>query len=339
MHNLECRISFSFFCHAVCMAFCILCIALSSCTHIEIDEQPLHACTPLPEGVAAATAFVVKGNAYVFGGRMQNGTIVNTLWQYNPTTDEWTSLGKAPLSPRVNAVAHVVNDTVYIGLGYARKGSAYNDTCFLQDFWQYIPHTQTWLQLADYPVHATDGCIAFHTDTALYIGCGFYANFSAKMYAYSFTNHTWTLLPSISGQRPSPSMAVCGAQTADGRCFIGTGYNLFSNSNWYEFIPATGGFIAKAELPTQGRDCATATATDDYIYVIGGQHFGGSMTTLHAFDDVLRYSPTNDSWTLCGTLPAGALKMISFTINQRVYFGLGEDTNGKISNQLYYIEE
>ncbi len=339
MYNVEYRINRIIFCHAICMAFCILCISLSSCTRIEIDEQPLHTCAPIPESVASATAFVANGNAYIFGGRTQNGTIVNSLWQYNPTTNKWTSLGQTPLSPRVNAVAHVVNDTVYIGLGYVKQGSVYADSCYLRDFWQFVPSTQTWKQLANYPISATNGCIAFHTDTVLYVGCGFYANFSAKMYAYSLRNNTWTLLPFISGQRPAPSMAMCGAQTANGRCFIGTGYNLFSNSNWYEFLPTTGGFLAKAELPTQGRDCATATATDDYIYVIGGQHFGGTLTTLHTFDDILRYSPTNDSWTLCGTLPAGALKMISFTIGNRMYFGLGEDTNGKINNQLYYIEE
>ncbi len=339
MHNLECRISSLPFCHAVCVAFCILCVSFSSCEKVEVEAHVVHVCAPMPEGVAAATAFVANGKAYVFGGRGQNGVAQNTLWAYEPTTDQWTSLGQTPLTPRVNATACVVNDTVYLGLGYMKNGSAYIDSCFLRDFWQFVPTTQTWTRLADYPISSTDGCVAFHTDTALYVGCGFYAGFSAKMYQFSLHSKQWYLMPSIVGQRPAPSMAVCGAQTAAGRCFVGTGYNLFSNSNWYEFNPATGEFFTKASLPTQGRDCAVATATEDNIYVIGGQHFGGTLTTYHAFDDILRYSPASDSWTVVGKLPMGTLKMIAFAIGKRIYCGLGEDKDGNIQNQLYYIEE
>ncbi len=316
----------------------VSCLFLACNPTIDTLDKAIHACAPHPAPVAGATSFVYNGEAYVFGGRLANGSLSNHLWRYNPQHDTWTNLGTTPLVGRTNGVAVVVNDTIYIGLGHT-TGYIYADSCYLRDFWQFIPTTQTWQQLADYPISATDGCVAFHTDTALYVGCGFFAGFSAYIYTYIPHRNTWELLPPVNGKRPLPSMAVCGAQTAKGRYFVGTGYNLFSNSNWYEFFPATGNFITKTELPTKGRDCATATATDEYIYVIGGQHFGGTLTTLHAFDDILRYSPTNDSWTRCGQLPIGILKMTSFTINNRIYFGLGEDIEGNIQNTLYWLED
>ncbi len=339
MYNVECRISCLSFCHAVCMAFCVLCIGFSSCTKIDIDEHTVHTCSPMPDGVASAVAFTVDGKAYVFGGRTQDGSLQNTLWAYNPTTDTWTSLGETPLQARVNATACVVHDTVYLGLGFASTKGAYTESLTLRDFWQYIPATNTWKRLADYPIRKTIKCVAFTTDTDLYVGCGFQANAATEMYRYNLLTGTWTTCATDANHTVFPLTGLCGGQAA-GRYFLGTGYTTAGYNLWYEYNLTDGAFTKRQPIPTKSRSTAAATSTENYIYVIGGQHFGGTLTSQIIYDDVLRYHPLHDSWTLCGKMPnGGALNMIAFTYQNRVYFGLGEDGEGKIKADLYYIEE
>ncbi len=294
----------------------------------------------MPEPVASAMAFVANGNAYIFGGRTQSGKTTNALWEYNPITDAWTKLDTPPLMPRVNGVAYVVHDTVYLGLGYFRNGVAsYTDSCYLRDFWQYIPATNTWNALPDYLDSYTNGCACYQIDNRLYIGAGYdFASYSTLFYCFDILTQAWGVAP----QGPRPEFCVfghCSEQVGE-RCFFGTGFRRYSSNSWYEYLPLSGEYVSRQSLPTKGRDCATATSTDEHIYVIGGQRFGGTLTTLHFYDDILRYSPADDTWTLCGHIPSGGtIKMVSFTIGNRVYFGLGEDQNGNIHNQLYYIEE
>lgn len=291
----------------------------------------------MPQPVASAAAFVHDGKAYIFGGRTQDGTYQNRLWCYQPDTDTWTDLGNTPLKPRVNPVAITGKDRIYIGLGY--NGKIYTDSCYLRDFWAYSPADNTWQQLTDYPSTATDKCIAFATDTMLYVGCGFYNAYNADMYTYHIGTNTWTLQEGSRLQRPEEAFAMTGA-TAQNRFYTGTGYRLKSLNQWLEYSPQKGRFLRRSSMPDKGRDCAVATGGQAHIYVFGGQRFGGTLTTLHYYDDIMRYSVATDSWELCSAMPQGGLvNMVAFTIGSRVYFGLGEDINNHINASLYCFEE
>ena len=64
------------------------------------------------------------------------------------------------------------------------------------------------------------------------------------------------------------------------------------------------------------------------------------MTGGEVFPDILQYSPKEDEWRQAGEMPCGrAENQIAFAINGKVYFGLGEDENGTMINQLYCLEE
>ena len=54
----------------------------------------------------------------------------------------------------------------------------------------------------------------------------------------------------------------------------------------------------------------------------------------------MRYNVLKDCWEYCSTMPCGrAENMIAFTINGKVYYGLGENEKGQLINTLYQIEE
>ena len=97
---------------------------------------------------------------------------LNDLWCYDPATDEWTKSGASPMRARVNATACVKDDKVYIGLGF--QGKHGRDTSYLRDWWEFIPATNQWTQLADYPNEYTDRATCFVGENELYVGYGFF---------------------------------------------------------------------------------------------------------------------------------------------------------------------
>ncbi len=293
----------------------------------------------MPVALASASAFSVNGKGYVLGGRDQGGTYQHTLYEYNPTTDAWTQLSLPnEFRARICAVTCVVNDTVYLGLGHSKSDYVYNDTAYLRDFWQWIPASNTWKRLPNYIDDHTHGCAAFQEHNKLIIGAGFNAFCSTFFYDFDLSTHTWS--KHLYGGWPGEETFAHVSGQVGNRCFIGTGFNPHSWNIWFEYVPAEGKYYPRQKLPTKGRDCATSTSSEQYIYVIGGQYFGGDITRLSFYDDILRYNPNTDSWTYCGQLPCGGtMKMCAFTIGNRIYFGGGEHKDRTLNNQFYYIEE
>ncbi len=311
---------------------------LCSCSYILSADVAVTECEAMPEGRAAATAFVCNGEGYVFGGRTQDGTYLNTICKYNPKDDSWTNLGATPLKARVNAVACVIRDTVYIGLGYW-QGHVYVDSCYLQDFWQYVPKTNEWKRLTDYPNHETDGCICFCDSQHVYTGFGYDGNHTRKMFTYSLKDSTWVQQSISKLSIPTAVFAPVGAQAGD-RYFMGTGFTTESSNQWYEYIPTQSRFVRLTVLPEKGRDSAAAAGNSTHVYLFGGQRFGGTMTTLEYYDDVLRYSTATGTWEYCVKLPyGGVIEPYAFTIGEKVYVGGGETRDGRVMSNLYRYEE
>lgn len=292
----------------------------------------------MPQAMAAATSFVCEGKAYIFGGRTQDGTCRNTLWQYDPSADAWNNMGETPLLPRVNAMACVINDTVYIGLGY-NGGHVYTDTCYLRDFWQYVPRTGEWKRLPDYITNKTNKCIAFAHNGNLYVGCGYYDVANYHMYVYNPKDSLWTQQNVSSLQHPEAAFAMVSATCQD-RYFTGTGFTLQSQTQWLEYLPEKARFVKLTSMPDKGRDRAAAAANDRYVYVFGGQRFGGTLTSFRFYDDIMRFDPAIGTWSRVGVMPyGGMIAQTAFAIDGKVYFCLGEDINGNLKSNLYRIDD
>ena len=291
----------------------------------------------MPEGRAGATCFVVGEQAYVFAGRDSSGTSHNDLWRYTPATDTWENLGATPLTKRVNATACVCGKSVYLGLGFFGRHS--NDTSYLRDWWKFNTATDTWTQLADYPNSYTDRATAFAGDGEMYVGYGFYYNYRRDIFRYSIAENRWDSIDVGVGFHGYPDRSFGGTGcTCQGRHFMGTGYYGNSLKWWAEFLPE-GAWVKKKEVPGRTRTLAACTATDQYIYLCGGVHYGGVNTNGEVLQDIRRYDPQKDEWKWVGVMPQRLFNHICFRIGQRVYFGLGEDENVRMTNKLYYIEE
>lgn len=323
------------------LLYCLVPIigALCGCERLQEPANPVafEACAPMPQARTAATAFVVGDAAYIVGGRTLSSDACKwhpegypkNMWRYDAAADAWTDLGEVPFGNRVNAVAQVVGDEVYVGLGF--RGRTYTDSCYLRDWWRYEPATATWTRLADFPTHDTSGAAAFEQGGKVYVMFGFYNQYKDEIYVYDPTSDKWT----VAGKAKIRTRlaGICCSNGA--RAFIGGGYHTENLDDWWRYDAANGSWKKCHEIP--GARCfAAAIATEERFYVLGGRHFGGSLTDGFLYGDLLEYHAESDKWTLIGHLPEGRREnMVAFAIDGKPYFGLGENADGEILNDLH----
>ena len=312
---------------------------LAACSSNQPDVQlSVKECSSFPNGGRASSrACVLDGKAYVFAGRDANGAYWNDLWQYDPVNDQWTSLGASPMKARVNAAITAKDGKLYAGLGYSAI-RAYNEEAYQRDWYEFTPSTGTWKRLADFPNGCTVAPIVFALDESIYAAYGCYSGFSRDVFRYDIAADTWTRLPDNTG-RPKPNSGGHGA-LFNGLLYYGGGYDTHNLSQWYVADIAKDQWTSCRSIPGKGREFGACAAGKEHIYLFGGRYFAGDMTGGEVFDTYLRYAPDQDRWEWCGTMPCGRVEnLIAFSINGVVYFGLGEDEDGKVLGTLYKIDD
>ena len=297
--------------------------------------------TPHPAGVrSTAVSFVIHDTAYVALGRqMLFGWALNDCWAYYPETDSWARKADFPGKQRVNAVAEVVNNNAYNGLGFYPEDGVYLQQSFLRDWWLYNHENNTWEQKADYPGELdgtpfTSGLASFTYGNDIYVVAGFNGySFSNSFWKYNVDTDKWTQLKDF----PSNSRAIATAVNANGRIFFGTGYRTYNLNDWWEYEPSDNSWIKRKEMPDNGRVNALSFSIGNRVFVATGRHFGGTETTGKLFSDVVEYDTEKDVWYRRGNLEIGRENAIAFVLKGRVYIGLGEN-DSILMNDLWSFE-
>lgn len=311
-------------------------LGISCQKNIDLPPVGLIECSPMPNALVAGCHVAFDNAIYLFGGRKSDEKFSNEIWKYTPTTDEWRLIGEAPFKPRVSSSACVVDDCIYIGLGYT--GPIYRDTAYMRDFWAYTPSTNTWQRLADFPANTTVKNCLLGADNAIYAAYGFYRQFTQDVYQYDIQNDQWKKVEFKSSLNIPRAMDVVGA-TCQGRHFVGTGFNHGSLRFWAEWDPYEQQWIARKKILGAGRNASACCATDEYIYLVGGRHYGDTLTSGFFYNSIQRYSPSKDEWEYVGYMPYEAENMVAIGINKQIFIGLGETPEGKIQNCWYKLEE
>ena len=319
----------------------IITLLMVACESSQPDLQyQIVACAPIPSPRASAVSFVIEDMAYIFGGRDSEGNYLNDLWCYDMQQDEWILVGTTPLEGRVNATACVHDGLAYIGLGF--NGRYSNSTGYLRDWWCYDPSTGAWQQLSNYPANTTARAISMVGQGALYVGYGFCWTYERDMYRYDIENDDWSFIDVHLDRKaftfPMRSFGGVGS-TCQGRHFAGTGFRAYSLNWWGEFDPE-GKWYKRKNVPGAKRTIAACTATDNFVYVIGGMHYGGVDTDGQVLNDILQYNPQTDTWCHVGNLPKGGrMNHVAFSVGNRIFVGLGENEDIQICSDLYCIYE
>lgn len=335
------------------IAICILLVVLLVGCSAPEQQTELTACSAIPSPRACATCFVYGGEAYVFGGRAADGSYLNDLWRYEPSSDNWVYCGTTPLRPRVNATACVADGAVYIGLGYVREiadGGTVSDT-YLRDWYRFDPGSGSFFSLAPYPNEHTDKAISWAHDENgvqnVYAGYGFRSNYTRDIFRYDIQADRWDSVDTQVSYMGYPSRCFGATGVVwRNRMFAGTGYRRFSLNWWAELMPEDNSqkarWWARSAVPSPERTLSACAATDEAVYLAGGLHYGGLNTTGKVLQDVLRYNPDADRWTRVASLPEPLCNHVMFSIGGDVYIGLGETwCNDELilTSKLYRLHE
>lgn len=285
----------------------------------------------------AAAYAAVDSVIYVFCGRSEEHAVNTSMLVYNAATDSWSQV-QTPLPARVHPTATTLNGDIYVGLGYSGDG-IYKEESFRRDFYRYEPATGTWKRLADYPSGNTVAAISFSDGQYVYAGFG-YRSFTHELFRYDPATDKWEQFSKNLSSSDFPPRVMSPIAGAVGqRYFVGTGHRNWVGSFMAEYLPASDTWEKRTSVPGKARHNAASTTTDERLFVLGGWHYGDSLTSGFHFDDILAYSPENDTWSSFGTMPCGpAENHIAATVGNTIYFGLGEDQHGKLITKFYRFE-
>ena len=318
--------------------YIVLCLFLMACQ----SEQPeikvaLHSCAVMPAPRASAAACSLNGKGYIFGGRTQDGTYLNDLWEYTPVTDSWKQITSFPGQARVSAAMIAYNGAIYVGMGFG-KGQVYSDSCYLNDWWRWNPELNTWDSLASYPQETTVSPILYVVGSRIYAIYGTSGCFTREINYYDTESDSWHTIKD-NYRRALSGFGGVGAQ-CEGETFYGLGNNTSNLSQWYKMDLESDQWTRLKSAPGKGRTFSACAASEHHIYIFGGRYFGGELTGGEVFSQILRYTPASDRWIYAGDMPCGrGENQIAFGIGNKIYFGLGENENRVLIDKLYCLEE
>lgn len=155
------------------------------------------------------------------------------FYKFNSQTNEWSQISALPLDiwggrRRTGMASFVINDIAYLAGGADNTGD--------YDAWSYYPESDTWRQIADFPITNHEG-VGFQLNDLGYVTGG-------APVGGSRLNRSWVYLPSTDTWEEGDSIIEGRGWhfsfVLNGKAYIGGGDNDSGGSpldNFYEFIP------------------------------------------------------------------------------------------------------
>ncbi|MCH2224570.1 MAG: T9SS type A sorting domain-containing protein [Crocinitomicaceae bacterium] len=272
-----------------------------------------------------AVAFTIDDRAYVGTGVDTAEIVHKDFWEYDPVADTWSQIADIPGSVRRNAIAFSVQGFGYVGTGMDSVVATAPGSSVLNDFWQYDPTTNSWVQKADFPGGANSGvyfATSFSIDSKGYI-CGGKRgpnNYTNELWEYKPSTDSWAQLPNFPGgvryQLSSFSIDF------KGYVGLGTDQDIYRKDFW-AFDVTTNQWNQISDIPASERSSAMTFSIGQRGYVCMGGN-GGLL------GDLWEYNPFNDSWSIRAAYGGSERKNgVGFTLNGKGYVGTGKGYSGK----------
>ena len=123
-------------------------------------------------------SFVANGKGYmglgyqVTTGSFSDALYMKDLWEYDPTSDTWSSKADFPGSARSDASVFVINNVAYVGAGYTKDVAGPTNPYTLKDFYSFDSTSNAWQGIPELPGLPRAYATTFSLNNKGYIGLG-----------------------------------------------------------------------------------------------------------------------------------------------------------------------
>ncbi len=235
-----------------------------------------------------SASFAINGKGYLVCGDAAFGQAHDEVWEYDPTNDSWAQKNKFPGGNRVGMVTILFNNRVFVGGGTDKISNTGYGTIY-NDFYEYLPATDTWVAKANLP-EMTAFASGFVVDDKGYMcfGNSSDAQFSNKLYMYDPANDTWTNKADFPGAARNAGIAF----GLNGKGYAGLGQSAFTAtySDFYSYDPSSDVWSRLTDYPTDRTGWSTAFTIQStgYGYVGTGATIALDFSkSFYYFDPIL----------------------------------------------------
>ena len=221
--------------------------------------------------------------------------LYNDFWEYDPNTNMWTQKSNFPGSGRKHATSFSINDKIYVGTG-GSQSTIGNET---NEFWEYDPASDSWIQKADFPGIGRSRAVGFSIAGKGYIGPGYHFDsqnpvWPKDMWEYNPSNDLWTKKPNY----PGSGNTDCVHFSIGNFGYVGMGY--LNNLDFWKFDPQNNSWTPLTSFPGNSRIAQTSCAIGNKGYLgLGYKVISGTSIYF------------TDFWEMCDS----ALSIDENTIN------------------------
>jgi hypothetical protein len=244
----------------------------------EVTENTWITKTPMRHERYGLGVAVVNGKIYAIGGSSEEGTnsysagyfptsgkVLNTVEEYDPATDTWTSRSSMPTA-RYSFATIVCQNRIYC-LGGNTYRPKYGSPTTTDAFEVYDPQTNNWTKMTPMPTKNSLDAVISYEDKIYFFGGGLNQ-------VYDTVSDTWENKTSM----PTARKGLITNVVDDKFYVMGDGTNITE-----VYDPATDSWATKASMP-EAVYGSPSSVIDGKIYVIS------SLLQIHDSE--------SDSWTL-----------------------------------------
>ena len=267
-------------------------------------------------GRTSAVAFSIGTKGYIGTGSDNTG-VKKDFWEWDSAMNTWTQKADFGGVARKCAVGFSIGQKGYIGTGGLDLFSGF----YYNDFWEYDPAGNNWVQKAAFGGTARYAAVGFNINAKGYIGLGDDIGVGMNdFWEYDQLSDSWTQIASIS--IASTLMFAVGF-SINNKGYVGTGWdgNLTHNDFW-EYDPALNLWTQKANFGGSIRSAAVGFSIDNKGFIGTGQY-------ANFENDFWEYDPATNSWIQRANVSGnGRRDAVAFSIGNKGYIGIGQDTSG-----------
>ena len=275
---------------------------------------------------AEAFYFTHKDKGYMGGGIRFNPNFESPqdLWEFDPTSKEWTMISDELPNGFRSSIAFSVNDFAYFGLGIGFELG--------YDIYRTTLQNELFLTVSNVPLsfindgHYTNAITFVHDEIPYLIGKGEFMDFNIKnIYKYDIPQQEWNI---IGDYKCNGNAGMFHFLLGD-KLYIGMGNRennqVFNSSNdVWEYDVINNSWTQKNDFPGIGRRGGISfTYQGEGYWGFGiGYDISTGMTTF--FSDLWKYNPDEDSWEKIADFPVEPKRRLyAFVLGDSLFFGGG----------------